>query len=87
MKLAQLLVQWRPLLIAMLNCQALLLNTYIYKTVWCRIFFEKLIVTQLVKEWPFFMETEGSSPCSQNPDTELYPESAESSSLHPSLAP
>jgi hypothetical protein len=30
--------------------------------------FEKLIVTQLIKKYPaFFMEPEGSSPCSQKP--------------------
>jgi len=34
--------------------------------------FEKLIVTQLVKQLPaFFMETEGSLPCSQKPSTAL----------------
>jgi hypothetical protein len=35
--------------------------------------FEKLIVTQLVKEYPaFFMEPEGSLPCSQKPTTGPY---------------
>jgi hypothetical protein len=39
-------------------------------TPWCRILFEKLIVTQLVKKSPaFFIESEGSLPCSQNPAT------------------
>jgi hypothetical protein len=39
-------------------------------TPWCRILFEKLIVTQLVKQYPaFFMELEGSLPCSQKPAT------------------
>jgi hypothetical protein len=34
----------------------------------CRIFFEKLIVIQLVKQQPaFFMEPEVSSPCSESP--------------------
>jgi hypothetical protein len=47
-------------------------------TPWCRIFFEKLIVTQLVKEQPAsVMETEGSLPCLQKPATGPYPEPAE----------
>jgi len=33
------------------------------------VFFEKLIVTQLVKKYPPFMEPEGSLPCSQEPST------------------
>jgi hypothetical protein len=33
------------------------------------------------------MEPEGSSPCSQKPATEPYPEPAESSSSHRSLLP
>jgi hypothetical protein len=33
-------------------------------TPWCRTFFEKLIVTQLVKQYPaFFVETDGSLLC------------------------
>jgi hypothetical protein len=37
-------------------------------TAWCRIFFEKLIVNQLVKQQPaFFREPQGSLPCSQTP--------------------
>jgi hypothetical protein len=44
-------------------------------TQWCRILFENLIVTQLVKKHPaFFMENEGSLPCSQKPVTGPYPE-------------
>jgi hypothetical protein len=31
-------------------------------------------VSQLVKEFPIFMETEGSLPCSQGPVTGPYPE-------------
>jgi hypothetical protein len=51
-------------------------------TSWCRILFEKLIVTQLIKKYPaFFMETEGSSPFSQKPVTGPYPEPAFSSVL------
>jgi hypothetical protein len=30
-----------------------------------RTLFEKLIVTQLIKKYPFFTEPEDSSPCSQ----------------------
>jgi hypothetical protein len=48
--------------------------------------FEKLIVTQFVKQ-TFFMETEGSLPCSQKFATGPYPEPAESSSSHQSLSP
>jgi hypothetical protein len=37
-------------------------------TPWCRILFEKLIVTQVVKKIScFLMEPEGSLPCSQKP--------------------
>jgi hypothetical protein len=68
-----------------------LLLTYLFTyllTPWCRILFEKLIVTQLVKQYPaFFMETEGSFPCSQKPATGHYSESDESSSSHRSLSP
>jgi hypothetical protein len=53
----------------------------------CRILFEKLNVTQLIKKYPFFMDPEGSSPCSQKPASGLYPELAESSSPHRSLSP
>jgi len=63
------------------------LLTYLL-TLWCRIVFEKLIVTQLVKQYPtFFMESEGSLPGSQNPATGPYPEPIGSSSLHRSLSP
>jgi hypothetical protein len=51
-------------------------------TPWCRILFEKLIVTQLIKKCPLFMEPEGSSPCSQKPPTGPYSEPDESSSPH-----
>jgi len=52
-------------------------------TPWRRILFEKLIVTEDIKKYPaFFMEPEGSLPCSQKPATGLYPEPAESSSPH-----
>jgi hypothetical protein len=55
---------------------------------WGRILFEKLIVTQLIKNiLSFFMEPEGSSPCSKNPATGPYPETAESSLPHRSLSP
>jgi hypothetical protein len=49
-------------------------------------FFEKLIFTHRVKNYPaFFMEAEGSLQCSQKPATVRYPEPAESSSPHRSL--
>jgi hypothetical protein len=55
---------------------------------WCRILFEKLIVTLLIKKYPaFFMEPESSSPCSQKPAIGPYPESDESSSPHRFLCP
>jgi hypothetical protein len=45
-------------------------------------------VTQLVKKYPaFFMEPEGSLPCSQKPATGPYPKPAESSLLHQFLVP
>jgi hypothetical protein len=57
-------------------------------TPWWMIFFEKLIVIQLVKKYSaFFMEPKVSLPCSQKPATGPYPESAESSSPHRSLSP
>jgi hypothetical protein len=52
-------------------------------TPWSRILFEQLIVTQILEKYPFFMEPEGSLPCSQKPATGPYPEPAESSSPHP----
>jgi hypothetical protein len=46
-------------------------------TPWCRILFEKLIVTQLIKKKSrFLMEPEGSSLCSQKSATGPYPEPA-----------
>jgi hypothetical protein len=57
-------------------------------TPWCRIFFEKLMVTQLVKQQlAYFMEPEGSLLWSQKSATGPYPEPAESSSSHRSLSP
>jgi hypothetical protein len=54
----------------------------------CRIFFEKLIVTQLVKQQPtLLMEPGRSLPCSQKPAIGPYPEPAESISPHRSLSP
>jgi hypothetical protein len=62
------------------------LLTYLL-TPWCRLLFQKLIVTKPVKKYPFFMEPEGSLPCSQKSATGPYPEPAESSSPHRSLSP
>jgi hypothetical protein len=63
------------------------LLTYLL-TPWCRILFEKLIVTQIIKKYfAFFMEPEGSSPSSQKPAIRPYPKPAESSSPHPSRSP
>jgi hypothetical protein len=57
-------------------------------TPWCRILFEKLIVTQCIKKYRYlFMEPKGSSSCSQKPTTGPYPEPAESSSPHRSHLP
>jgi hypothetical protein len=50
-----------------------------YLTPWSKIFFEKLIVTQLDKKFTPFMEPEGSLPCSQQPATCPYPETDASS--------
>jgi len=45
---------------------------------WCRISYEKLIVTHLIKKYPaFFMEPKSSSPCSQKPVIGPSPEPAE----------
>jgi hypothetical protein len=50
---------------------------------WCRILFGKLIVTQLVKQWPaFFMEPKGLLLCSQKPATGPHPEPAQFSLPH-----
>jgi hypothetical protein len=74
----------------MLKYHAMKTYTYLLThslTPWCRILFEKLIVTQLVKQEPaFFMEPEGSLPRSQKPANGPYPEPAESSSPHRSLS-
>jgi len=56
-------------------------------TPWCRIFSEKSLLIQLVKqEHAFFMESEGSLPYSQMSATGPYPEPAESISPHRSLS-
>jgi hypothetical protein len=39
------------------------------------------------QKYPFFIDPEGSLPCSQKPATGPYPEPAESSSPHRSLSP
>jgi hypothetical protein len=59
----------------------ILLITYLITyllTPWYRILFEKLIVAELIKKYlAFFMEPEGSSPCSQKLATGSYPEPAD----------
>jgi len=46
------------------------------------------IIWKAFKKYPaFFMEPEGSLPCSQKPATGPYPELAESSSPHRFLSP
>jgi hypothetical protein len=54
--------------LAVLHTQLITVDTMLL-TPWCRIFFEKLIVTQLVKQHAFFIEPEGSLPYSQKPAT------------------
>jgi hypothetical protein len=44
--------------------------------------FEKLLVTQLVKQQPDFFMKHGSLPCSQKPGTGPSPEPVKSSSSH-----
>jgi hypothetical protein len=51
---------------------------YNQRTPWNRVL-ENLIVTQLVKKFATFYGTQSSLPCSQEPTTEPYPESNESS--------
>jgi len=48
---------------------------------------EKLIIIQLVKKFPHFIETEGSLPYSQELATGPYPEPDESSPHLPTLFP
>jgi hypothetical protein len=77
----------RPRRCMMRNFIIYTLLTYLL-TSWCRTLFEKLIVIQLVKKYPaFFVETEGSLPCSQKPATGPYLDPAVSSSPHQSLSP
>lgn len=42
-------------------------------TPYCRILFEKLMVTQPARRFPAIMKPEGSVSRSQNPEMELYP--------------
>jgi hypothetical protein len=72
----------------LLISEAVILSYYYnYYMVQCRIFFEKLIVAQLVKQPAFLIEPKGSLPCSQKSATGPYPEPAKSNSPHQSLSP
>jgi hypothetical protein len=51
----------------------------------CTNYTEKLIVAQLAQKLRPFMKPEGSSPCSQQPATEFYPEPDESSAYPQTL--
>jgi hypothetical protein len=44
---------------------------------------EKLPIVHLLKKFPAFYGTQGSSPCSQEPSTGPYPEPDRSSPCHP----
>jgi hypothetical protein len=66
----------------LLKCELTYLLTYLLIT-WCRILFEKPIVTQPVKKYPaFFMEPEGSLACPQKSAIGPYPEPAESNCMN-----
>jgi hypothetical protein len=53
-------------------------------TPWNRVFLEKLIIAQLVKKFPAFLETR-RLPCSEGPTTGRYPEPNESIPRHSNL--
>jgi len=46
---------------------------------WFRIFIEKLLVSQLAKKFPIYMEPKCSFPYSQKPEIGSYPDPLESS--------
>jgi hypothetical protein len=48
-------------------------------TPYCRVLLKRLTGFQLANKFPHFMETENSSPCSQQPDTCFYPQPDQSS--------
>jgi hypothetical protein len=81
-------VQWWTLVFTVLKLRAMLPDSHYLLTPWFRTLFEKLIVTQPLKKNPaFFMEPEGSLPCSQKPAIVPYTKPAESSSPYQYLSP
>jgi hypothetical protein len=62
-------------------------NTIWYGSYTHRVLFEKATVDHLVTKFPPFMVAEYSLPCSQESDTDPYPEAEQSSPHPPTLFP